>query len=121
MSAVRALAEATAAGVRLRAKPDGGVRVLERPEDVPPALLADLRAHKAEIAALLRGDFCCRCGDPMGWPGPAGVVLASGKALHHACYEAGEADRLRPAAGDACVLETLAPVVEPMIRETTVR
>src|SRR5215217_5836557 len=39
--------------MRLRAKPDGGVRVLERPEDVPPDQLARLRAHKDDLASIL--------------------------------------------------------------------
>jgi hypothetical protein len=39
--------------IRLAAKPDGGVRVLERREDVPPDQLERLRAHKAELAEIV--------------------------------------------------------------------
>jgi hypothetical protein len=39
--------------VRLRAKPDGGVRVLERVENVPPDQLVKLRAYRDELAPII--------------------------------------------------------------------
>jgi hypothetical protein len=52
MSAVRALAAADAAGLRLRLLPDGRVGV-EGPLPLPPALMADLRRHREDVAHLL--------------------------------------------------------------------
>jgi hypothetical protein len=45
-----------AAGVRLRVDEVGRLKVVGRPELVPPAILVGLRMHKAEIVALLRAD-----------------------------------------------------------------
>jgi hypothetical protein len=63
MTAARLIAEAEAAGVRLRLEPDGRVRVAAEHEP-PAALLATLREHKAEVVALLRAE-------PPGWREPA--------------------------------------------------
>jgi hypothetical protein len=52
MSAAATLARAEAAGVRLRLRPDGRVRV-EADAPPPPALLAELRQYRDEVAALL--------------------------------------------------------------------
>jgi hypothetical protein len=38
---------------KLRAKPDGGVRVLGRPDDLPPDQLVKLRAYKDELAPII--------------------------------------------------------------------
>jgi hypothetical protein len=38
---------------KLRAKPDGGVRVLGRPENLPPDQLVKLRAYKDELAPII--------------------------------------------------------------------
>jgi hypothetical protein len=38
---------------RLRAKPDGGIRVLERPDDVPPDQLVKLRAYRDKLAPIV--------------------------------------------------------------------
>jgi hypothetical protein len=38
---------------RLRAKGDGGIRVLERPEDVPPDQLVKLRTYKGELVPII--------------------------------------------------------------------
>jgi hypothetical protein len=38
---------------KLRAKPDGGVRVLGRPENLPPDQLVKLRAYKDELAPIV--------------------------------------------------------------------
>jgi hypothetical protein len=58
------------------------LRAVARPA---PELLARLRAHKAELLALLRGDTCRRCGEPIQWPEPCGVIYGDGTAEHHAC------------------------------------
>lgn len=73
-----------ATGAALRA--EGGELVLAAPEEVvAPALLAELRAAKHELLALLRGDRCRFCGGPMAWPEPCGVVYGDGTAAHHGC------------------------------------
>jgi hypothetical protein len=33
---------------------------------------------------------CRRCGEPMGWPAPCGVVYGDGTAEHHDCRFSGE-------------------------------
>jgi hypothetical protein len=38
---------------RLRAKPAGGIRVLDRPEDVPPDQLAKLRAYRDVLEPII--------------------------------------------------------------------
>jgi hypothetical protein len=38
---------------KLRAKPDGGIRVLDRPENLPPDQLVKLRAYKDELASII--------------------------------------------------------------------
>ena len=38
---------------RLKAKPDGGIRVLDRPEDVPPDQLVKLRAYRDELEPII--------------------------------------------------------------------
>jgi hypothetical protein len=38
---------------KLRAKPDGGLRVLDRPENLPPDQLVKLRAYKDELAPII--------------------------------------------------------------------
>lgn len=40
-------------GTRLRTKPCGGLRVLDRPEDVPPDQLVKLRAYRDELAPIV--------------------------------------------------------------------
>ena len=79
MNAVALLAEAHAAGVTLRLA-DGTPKV---GGDPPPDLLARLRAHKAELVELLRGDRCRHCSERMAWPGPAGLIFDDGTAAHH--------------------------------------
>jgi hypothetical protein len=54
MSAARALARAEAAGLRVRLRPDGGLRV-EADRPPPPEVLHELRQWRAQIAALLAG------------------------------------------------------------------
>ena len=72
------------AGVQLRLAGDGR----GRPEDAPPALLAQLRACQAELAGLLRGDACPRCGRAIAWR-REGVAFDDGMAMHVGCYEDG--------------------------------
>jgi hypothetical protein len=38
---------------KLRAKPDGDIRVLGRPDDLPPDQLVKLRAYKDELAPII--------------------------------------------------------------------
>jgi len=52
VSAAEALARAEAAGVRLRLRPDGGVR-MEAAAPPPPDVLADLRRWRKDVAHLL--------------------------------------------------------------------
>jgi hypothetical protein len=52
MSAARALARAEAAGLRLRLRPDGGLRV-EADRPPPPEVLDELREWRDQVAALL--------------------------------------------------------------------
>jgi hypothetical protein len=89
--AVATLVEARMGGFRLTVE-SGSLRC--RPALVPPDLLDRLRSNKAELLELLRGDRCRRCGEPMGWPSPAGVIYGDGTAEHHPC-------RLQAAAGRA--------------------
>ncbi|TCZ64303.1 hypothetical protein [Roseicella aquatilis] len=52
MNASEALARAEAAGVRLRLRPDGGVR-MDAAEPPPADVLADLRRWRKDVAHLL--------------------------------------------------------------------
>ena len=72
-------------GVGLSVRLDGG-RLLAAANS-PPELLARLRAHKAEIVEILRADRCRWCGEPLRWPGPAGVVLGDGLAECMPCVD----------------------------------
>ena len=92
MSAVGLLAEAAVAGVSLRVAPDGTVH-LTADTPPPPALLAGLREHQREIVALLRGDACRYCGEPIRWAEPGGLVFDDGRGAHVACYERVEGER----------------------------
>lgn len=85
MSAVAVLVEALAAGVRLRVDERGQVRAAGV---ITPDLLARLRAHKAELLELLRGDRCRGCGQRLAWPDAVGVVHGDGLASCFACYAA---------------------------------
>jgi hypothetical protein len=115
VTAAGLLDEAAAVGVLLRAEKDGTVKVLARPSEVPPDLLAALRAHKAELAALLAGNVCRWCGDRMGWPGPVGVMLADGTALHHRCGELFHVERIKRLAENAFSHEAMADPAEIMV------
>ena len=92
MSAARLLDEGRAAGLQLRVE-DGRVR-LSAAAAPSPELLARLRAHKAEIAALLRGDLCRHCGAPTEWSRPGCIAFVDGTAAHLGCYEQAEVTRL---------------------------
>ncbi len=115
MTAARLLDDAAAAGVLLRAGLGGTVKVLAHPSEVPPDLLAALRGHKAELAALLAGNVCRWCGDRMGWPGPVGVVLADGTALHHRCGELFHVERIERLAENAFSHEAMADPTKIMV------
>lgn len=94
MSAAALLAEADAGGFRPVLAAGGRLRV---PASAPPDLLARLREPKPELIAILSGGVCRRCGEPMGWPAPVGVVFGDGTALHHACRAADDLARVRSA------------------------
>jgi hypothetical protein len=100
------LAEAEAAGLHLWRE---GARVRWR-GDPPPGLIERLRARKAEVAEVLDGERCRRCGERLAWPGPVGVIYADGTAEHHGC-------RLRAAAERALLApDALADEAEVMLR-----
>lgn len=67
MTAPEILAGFTAAGVPLRLAEDGTIRLRRVAAEAHPELMAELKAHKAEAAAILRGwetaiHPCIRCG-----------------------------------------------------------
>ena len=84
-SALSLLREAEDAGLRVWVK-DGRLRVSS---DDPPfaELLARLRASKNEVRAILTGDRCRHCGEPINWKKPGGVAFADFTGAHEACFE----------------------------------
>ncbi len=96
MTALRVLAEASAAGVGLQV--DGGRLRLNAKEAPSPGLLERLRAHKAEVVELLTARLCRHCGEPVEWRAPGPVAFADGTAAHLPCYERAEVERLLAAA-----------------------
>ncbi len=82
-------AEAAGSGLELWLE---GERVRWRGRPTPH-LLTRLREHKAELVELLRGERCRRCGHPLRWPEPAGVISADGTAEHHECRLLAAAER----------------------------
>jgi hypothetical protein len=111
MSGPSLLAEARRCGITL-AIVSGEVRLsAAAPPD--PALLARLRMAKAELAELLQGDRCRRCGQRMAWPGPAGLMFADGAAECHPCTDA---EGLRQHASVLPVVESPAKPVEIMLQ-----
>jgi hypothetical protein len=92
VKAAHLVAQAEAAGVRVQLNPDGRIRMVAA--QAPPAdLLAVLRARKAEIIELLRGERCRHCGERIDWTRPGAVIFADGRAAHLACYERIETER----------------------------
>ena len=86
MNATALLAEALAAGIEFRL--DGANVRLSAAREPAPALLARLRERKAELAALLKGEACRRCGGTIVDRGPeAWVPFADGTAAHLACED----------------------------------
>jgi hypothetical protein len=96
MIATRLLAEAKAAGVRLRV--EGGVVRMTARHEPSAALLAKLREHKPAILALLTCKRCQYCGDSIAWRQPGGLTFADGTGAHLICYEQAEMERLLAAA-----------------------
>jgi hypothetical protein len=93
----------------------GGVR--GRPSQVPPALLARLREHKAGLAELLAGKACRRCGGAIADRGPdAWVPFADGTAAHMRCEDEWELSRLRARAEAALPPKVLADGAELVAR-----
>jgi hypothetical protein len=92
VAAQELLVSAAAAGVRLTLE-GGKIRMVAAP--VPPAaLVTALRQHKPALVALLRGERCRCCGEPISWARPEAVAFADSTAAHLACYEATEVERL---------------------------
>jgi hypothetical protein len=52
-----------------------------------------LSRRKPELIEILRGDRCRRCGEPLAWPAPVGVVYSDGSAEHHHCRLFAAAER----------------------------
>jgi hypothetical protein len=48
----------------------------------------------------------------MGWPGPAGIILADGTALHHGCAERFHVERIRRLAENAFSPDAMADEAE---------
>lgn len=82
-SAAALIREARAAGVEF-ALVEGAVKLRGCPS---PDLRESLRQHRAEILAVLAGNACRCCGEPLAWPGPVGVILGDGSAECHACAD----------------------------------
>ncbi len=117
MSAATAalLAEARAAGARPRLIGEGRVRAPA--SSTPPELLVRLRERKAELAALLAGQACRRCGGPIVDRGPvAWIPFADGTAAHLACEDARDVERLRAQARNAPSLDALVDGGEVAVR-----
>jgi hypothetical protein len=95
VSAAALLREARQAGVNARL--EGGTVRLSAATPPPPELLATLREHRAAILAILSGDACRRCGDPLAWPAPVGITFDDGTSECMRCADA-EVERIWRAA-----------------------
>ncbi len=115
MSAVRALATAREAGIELEARGGGAVRVLGRPEDVPPDVLAALRAHKAALFDLLTGRACRRCGEPIVDRRPDWLAFADSTAAHVVCEDRWYVEDVKRRAQKAFSPEAMADPAEVMV------
>lgn len=83
MKAAGLLREAARAGVTVRLA-EGKAKVGGQPS---PELLARLRERKMAIVAILRGDACRWCSEPLAWPRPVGVVFADGTSECMSCAD----------------------------------
>ena len=90
MSAVAALAAASAAGVEIWLD---GQRLRWRAARPNPEVLDQLRAHKSEVLDVLAGSRCHGCGCRLAWPAPVGIVHGNGRASCWDCYYAACAKR----------------------------
>ena len=86
MSAVQSLVQAKAAGIQLSLRPTGEVQATPTPK---PDLLADLRTHKAAIAALLATSTrspdlpaCPRCGGQRFWRSVSSGIVGDWTCVH---------------------------------------
>ena len=86
MSAVSLLREAADTGVDLAPRPDGTLQARFHRGAASPDLLAQLRAHKAELVEILTGWRCRHCGQRLAWPAPVGVTHGDGRASCFSCY-----------------------------------
>ena len=93
MSAVTLLREAARAGVDLSSHPDGTLQAKFHRGAAASDLLAQLRAHKAELVEILTGWRCRHCGQRLAWPAPVGVMHGDGRASCFSCYYEQAAER----------------------------
>ena len=101
-------------GLRLRLAEDGTVRVIGR---APHLLLAQLREHRASLAALLAGRACRRCGRAVADRGSdCWAPFANGTATHPAFEDTWELERLRARAEAALSGKALADEAELTFR-----
>ncbi len=115
MTAVALRRAVEEAGGTLRAS-HGDLVVRMPAGTLAPALVLSLRARKAELVGLLRGDLCRHCGEVMNWPSPVGVMFADGTGAHHACHERAEVERIRARAANAMMPAALADEAEVTAR-----
>jgi hypothetical protein len=115
VTAIRALAAARDTGVRLEPRDGGAVRVLGRPEDVPPDVLAALRAHKTALFDLLTGRACRRCGEPIVNRRPDWLAFADHTAAHVVCEDRWYVEDVKRRAQLAFSPEAMADPAEVMV------
>jgi hypothetical protein len=95
--------------VRLRVAEDGKVKAAGASPEFPD----QLRQHNLELAALLTGRACRRCGEPIDDQGPnPWLAFADRTAAHEACEDRWEIERVQ-----RCVFapEAMADPAEVMI------
>jgi hypothetical protein len=86
MSALNLLERLCLAGVELR--PRGVDLSFKAPAGVLDApALAEIRAHKPQLLALLDGSTCRWCRQGIEWRGTDAIALADGTSLHGQCRE----------------------------------
>jgi hypothetical protein len=104
VTAAKLLAEAHAAGVRLRLAPNGSTKVAGTPS---PELLARLRAAKPELTELLAGNRCRHWADDRAWIGDVGRACAPEAKLQVL------AAWVAAAGGETCGRTVMLPALRP--------
>jgi hypothetical protein len=100
-----------AVGAELRLV-DGAVKVRGL---VSPEMRAALREARGQVAAILAGNACRWCGEPLAWPGPVGITFADG-AAECLPYAGREVGRLLAAGARDVAPELAADPAEVMVR-----